>query len=344
MGSDARQQPAIPEPQPIAAAQRTPSWPRVIATTAWLYTRRRLSAGTVLRVLPAVVVAVVAVAAAVVVIHHDLALRHASQSAVGQTASESAPGTSAADVAAAAKYRAAAASWVVTQVTPGTVVACDPLMCQALLHSSYPAGNIDQLGTGASDPLGAGVVISTAAVRSQLGARLTTVYAPAVLASFGTGPIQVAVLATAPDGAPAYQAAEVADLMARQQAGQQLVHNPNVRVDDAAAAQLSGGQVDARLLTTLATLAHQVPVDIISFSDSGPGASRDTPLRSMTISGSTALPGGGNYSQAVLAFLHAQQPPYPTTATATDNGGGMVLQISVTAPSPLGLLAGPAPG
>lgn len=61
------------------------------------------------------------------------------------------------------------------------------LMCLALLRDSLP-------------------------VRSEFGPRLASVYAPIVLASFGSGPNMVAVLATAPDGAAAYRSAAGGDL------------------------------------------------------------------------------------------------------------------------------------
>ena len=217
-------------------------------------------------------------------------------------------------------------------------------MCQALLRDDFPAGDLEQLGTGTADPLGAGVVVSTTAVRSEFGARLVSVYAPAVLASFGSGEEMVAVLATAPDGAAAYLAAASADLVARQRAGAQLVHNANVHAPAAEQAELVGGQVDSRLLITLAALAHTLPVYIRGFGDAGPNGGADVPLRSMTIGGAVPLGAGGSYADAVLAFLKAQLPPFPTTATVAGTGAAAVLQITVTAPSQLGLLSAQPPG
>ena len=63
------------------------------------------------------------------------------------------------------------------------------------------------------------MVLATAAVRGMFGSRLADVYAPDVLASFGTGQARVDVRIVAPDGALAYRASLTADVAARQAAG-----------------------------------------------------------------------------------------------------------------------------
>lgn len=338
-----------------SSAAKPPPWLAVIATTLRLFVRRRvLRAGdrpagsqsasrgalaAALPVLPVLVVAAVAATAVVILTRHPAASRvpQAGQHQVSPERAGPAP------VRVAAQNRKLAAAWITAQVSPGVVVACDPLMCQSLVGDGFPAGDLEQLGTGAADPLGAGVVVSTATVRSALGAGLVSVYAPAVLASFGSGPEMVSVLATAPDGAAAYQSAARADLLARQQAGAQLLHNPNVHAPPAAQAELADGEVDSRLLVTIAALTHLVPVYVREFGGAGPGAGADAPLRSLTISGAVRLARGGSYPETVLAFLQAQRPPYPTSATVAGSGSATVLQIAVTAPSPLGLLSAQPP-
>jgi len=373
VAGDAQEQPPSRDGRAAAGQPDPPPWLAVIVTTLRLFVQRRVlriadrpaggrTAGrwaltVLLPVVPVLVVAAVAVTAVIILTRHpaatnpaaggrpDAASRHPAASqhpAGGHQLAAPAP-ASAAVLRAAAENRTLAAAWITAQVSPGVVVACDPLMCQALLSDDFPAGDMEQLGTGAADPLGAGVVVSTATVRSEFGPRLVSVYAPAVLASFGSGPETVAVLATAPDGAAAYMAAASADQLARQQAGAQLLHNANIRVPAAAQAELADGQVDSRLLITLAALAHILPVDVLGFGDAGPGASAELPLRSMTISGAEPLAHGGSYPDAVLAFLRAQQPPFPTTATVAGTGAATVLQITVTAPSPLGLLSAQPP-
>jgi hypothetical protein len=223
-------------------------------------------------------------------------------------------------------------------------VACDPLMCAALRRDGLPAGGLEVLGTGAGDPLGSGVVVSTTVVRSELGTRLVSVYAPTVLASFGTGPNAVAVRVTAPDGAAAYLSSANADRLARAQGGEQLLRNGNVHLLPAGAADVAAGRVDSRLLMTIAALAHSVPVYVRQFSGVGPGASAGTPMRSMTISGAVVLPHQSSYTSVVLTFLRAQRAPFLATASIAGRGAATVLQIGFTAPSPLGLLTAQVAG
>ena len=102
----------------------------------------------------------------------------------------------------AAAIRGRAATWVAAQVSRDAIVACGPAMCPVLLAHGVPPGNLAELGPGAPDPLGCDVVLATGVLRSQFGSRLASVYAPGVLASFGTGPSRIEVRAVALDGAP----------------------------------------------------------------------------------------------------------------------------------------------
>ena len=116
-----------------------------------------------------------------------------------------------------------------------------------------------------SAPLGSDLIVSTAAVRSQFGARLASVYAPAVLASFGTGSAQTAIRVVAPDGTAAYLRGLRADVAARASAGRQLLQNPRLHPSAAARRALAAGQVDSRLLTAFAALATMHRVDVVDF-------------------------------------------------------------------------------
>ena len=245
----------------------------------------------------------------------------------------------------AATARGQAASWVASQVAANAIVACDPAMCSALQGKGIPASRLLVLASGNADPLGSDVVMATAAVRSQFGSRLASVYAPLVLSSFGQGSARIVIRAVAPDGAAAYLAALRADMLARAAAGQQLLRNPRLRASATARRQLAAGDVDARLLTTLATLAALHPIDVADFGGSGVNASAGVPLRSADISGATGA--AGTRSPASLgslkAFLLAQRAPYlPAEMKVVRLATGQaVLRVEYTAPSPLGLL-GPA--
>jgi hypothetical protein len=238
----------------------------------------------------------------------------------------------------ASAIRSRAAAWVARQVSPDAIVACDPDMCSALLAQRIAPGNLLELRSGAPDPLGADVLVATAAVRSQFGRRLASVYAPAVLASFGSGRLRIAVHAVAPDGAAAYWAGLASDLRARREAGLELLGNPHVRVSAAARTELQAGQVDSRLLTTLAALAARESVQVTAFGDSGPGASAGVPLRSAVIT----VPGSADPAAVadLLTFVRAQRPPYLPARSVIEPGaaGASVLSIQFAAPSPLGLL------
>jgi hypothetical protein len=236
-------------------------------------------------------------------------------------------------LAAAASSRRLAATWVASQVAHSVIVACDPLMCTALQQRGFPAANLETIGSSSSDPLGSGVVISTLAVRSAIGTRLTSVYAPVAIASFGRGPSLVQVLVTAPDGTAAYMSAEHADMTARVTAGRELLGNKNLHLSTAAAAQLAAGKVDSRLLMTLAALTSRQLVDVTGFGDAGPGAATGVPLRAMSIRST-----GSSYLHSTLAFLRAQRSPLLAIATVSQRGGSTTLNVTFTAPSPTGLL------
>ena len=192
------------------------------------------------------------------------------QTSQSPSAAVPAPGSSAA-LAAAAMTREQAAAWVAAQVDHGTIVSCDPLTCSALQQYRFPTANLYPITASSADPLGSGIVMSTAAVRNQLGGRrLNTVYAPLVLASFGTGTDQVQVRAIEVGGAPDYLAAVAADVTARTQAGNELTGNKAITEPATASAEMSSGHVDSRLLMTLAALTHKFDIRIVSFSDAGP--------------------------------------------------------------------------
>jgi hypothetical protein len=171
-------------------------------------------------------------------------------------------------------------------------------------------------------------------VRSLFGSRLSAVYAPDVLASFGSGSTRIDVRVVAPEGAAAYASAVVADRRARQAAGEQLIGDLRIGLSGAARSQLAAGAVDARLLMTLAMLGGSESMRIEGFSDDGPGASAGMPLRQVTLTASTAS------ARTILAYYRAQRAPYlPDRAVlAAAPAGQAVLTVQFAAPCPLGLL------
>jgi hypothetical protein len=269
----------------------------------------------------------------------------------------------AAAVSATAAIRRQAATWVARQVSRSAIVACDPAMCAALRAQGIAAGNLLTLGAAAGDPLGSDVVVASSAVRSDFGPRLTSIYAPDALASFGTGSSRIDILVTAPDGTAAYRRALTADVAARRQAGGQLLRNRAITVGATARNQLAAGAVDSRLLITLAALAGLHPVRVLSFGRNPAGASSGMPLRSAEVTGRartspgqlTGVPGplaappapaaSPGDLRTVVAFLRAQRAPYLAAAVRTIRlaDGQAAVDITYASPSPLGLLSNGAP-
>jgi hypothetical protein len=258
----------------------------------------------------------------------------------GQHRATGSQGSGASGVLSVAVARQQAAQWVARQVNGDAIVACDPAMCGVLQAAGVSAGRLLMLRPGQADPLGSDIVVATAAVRSQFGSRLTSVYAPVSIAGFGTGAARIEIRVEAPDGAAAYLAGLTADAAARRAAGAQILHNTAIELSPAARRLLIAGQVDSRLLQMLVTLSHTYPVDVISFGGSpASGVSEDVPLRSAEITGAAA--GGHRPASipALRAFLNAQRTPYhPSWMTNVRVASRTVLRVEYPAPSPLGLL------
>lgn len=282
-----------------------------------------------------VVVLAIAVVTAMVVSHGSVSgpgVPAAQRTGASRSTSSQRPATESATL-----VRAAAAEWMARQLSASAVVACDPQMCSALQAAGLQASR-RLLRPAAADPLGATIVVATRAVRDQFGPRLASVYAPEVIASFGSGPDRIEVRYVAPGGARSFAASQAADRGARVAAGQQLLRNQRIHASKAARAALATGSVDPRLLVTLAALAAQPvvaqqQVSVVAFGGSSPGAA-GIPLRDAEI-------GSGSQAgvQAMLSFLLAQQPPYqPAQARLVRQPDGQyTVNVQFDAPSPLGL-------
>jgi hypothetical protein len=311
-----------------------PSWPTVIATTVRLWverheTARRWTVRT-RRVSLAVVAGVIVVVATTAILHRS----PAPAAAPSRGLAADAPAGSA--LSSSTTVRGQAAAWVARQVASDAIVACDPAMCAALQVAGLTAARLDVLRTSAGDPLGSDVVVATAAVRSQFGGRLGSVYAPLIIASFGTGAGRIDIRAIAPDGAASYEAALAADMHARATWGSELARNPRISLSATAKAALDAGKVDPRLLLALDAMAGQQPLRIVAFGDPSPGASAAIPYRSAEIAATGA--GSGARLRSLLSFIDGQRPPYLPAQAGIH--GTSVLSVEYSAPSPLGLLGG----
>jgi hypothetical protein len=229
-----------------------------------------------------------------------------------------------------AANQAQTAAWIAQQVSPGTVVTCDPTMCNQLREQGFPPAQLTVLPSAPAGSLPSGLVVATATVRDQLGTRLTR-SAPLVLARFGSGPAAVDVREVAAGGAQL--ASEHADLVS---AGQQLVRDRNIQAAPAARPALLAGRVDLRLLANLSVLAARIPIRLVAFDDLSPGADAAVPLRGAEIEAVSPAA-----SPVILSFLRAQQGAYApsVTTSARDTSGPAVITVWFQAPGLIG--AGP---
>jgi len=234
-----------------------------------------------------------------------------------------------------------AAAWVAQQVSRSAIVACDPEMCVALEARGMPAANLLVIQASTTSLLDAQVVVATSTVRGQFGGRLDTVYAPSVMAIFGSGPGRVDVQVIASHGAAAYLTALRQDVATRQAAGAQLLANKRIAVTAQARPQLQAGEVDSRLLILLPALAAVHPIQILAFGDPGPGASPGVPWCSADLSGSGRAAGmaDASYVSWLTAFVRAQLLPFAGSITTLMQDDQLVVRIGYSRPSPLGLLS-----
>ena len=333
---DRRTQPDRPE-EPACAVRSgwasgrrpaaEPSWGRVLATTIKLWLLRQVTVRRWRTVAAVAAVAVVTVAVlAVSGVFAGTAGTAARARAAGTPSRAKAlPSRTAAQPSPA---QAAAATWIAGQLSSDAIIACDPAMCAALQAQGVAASRLMPLTAGAPDPRGAAVVVTSAPAATQL----TEAYAPAVIASFGSGRTRIDVRAAEPGGAAGYETAQRADLAARMSAGSQLLRNNRIRFTTQDAAQLRAGEVDTRLLATLAALSSQYSFSVAAFGDASPGVA--VLYREVTI-----ISDGQNLAPA-LALVQAQVPPYlPAYADIVHLAAEpSVLSIEFSAPSPLGLL------
>ena len=320
---------------------RDPSWATVAATTWRLWWQRHRHQGSGGRRPAArhqrgflVLSALAAMALGALV---TLALSGQGSQQAGKTASSQPQPTSPAQntpaaLQVAAANRSQAAAWIAQQILPSVLIGCDPLMCQALQAAGVSASRLSVVQPSAPDPLGVEVIVATPALRSQFGPRLATVYAPLVLASFGSGAQRIDVRYLAPGGTAAFEASLASAKGARIEAGQQLLGNKHVQASAQARGALLAGNVDPRLLITLGLLAHEMPVRLVLFNDPSPGSSSAVPLRGAEIGASTSAG-----LSAMLAFLAQQTTYQPSQYHEARIASGQVVTMQYDAPGPMGL-------
>jgi len=250
------------------------------------------------------------------------------------------PGTANASTPVAVSDRAAA--WVATQVSRADLISCDQAMCRALQAHRVPADDLVVLKPGGAGPLRSAVVVVTAAARKLVGGRRLATDVPAAIASFGSGPGRIVIGVVFPRGPAAYAAALRTEIADRKTAGSSLLLAGPVTASAVARQELQGGQVDSRLLLTLAQLVSQWPVTIMAFGDRAPGASSGIPFRSadLVVTDSKAGPGPAGGVRVMSDFVHQLGAYYVGSRIGTVQlaSGQEVVRIEFKAPGGFGLL------
>jgi hypothetical protein len=179
-------------------------------------------------------------------------------------------------------------------------------------------------------------------VRKMVGSRRLAADAPATIASFGSGAGRIAIRLIFPRGAAAYATALRKEIADRKTAGTSLLLLGPVTATVAARQQLQGGQVDSRLLLTLAELASQWPVTIMAFGDRAPGASPGIPFRSadLVVTDSKAGPAPAGQVRLISDFVHQLGDYFASARIGTVQlaDGQDVVRIEFPVPGRFGLL------
>jgi hypothetical protein len=243
------------------------------------------------------------------------------------------------ELAAEAAARTGAITWILQQVSRAAVVSCDPQVCTDLVSRGFPSANLLTLGPASTDPLGSALVVATAVIRAQFVGRLASVYAPAIIASFGSGNARIDIRLVFPGGTARYRAYEQEALSARKAADAQLLANSQIPVSATARAQLLSGDIDPRLPLLIAAMAASHPVRIVAFVNQSPGGGSASLLRSVDLA---AVDRAAHLTRAaylgwIQEFLDAQRAQYRPAwvQQVTLRTGQAVLRIGYAAPSPL---------
>jgi hypothetical protein len=244
-------------------------------------------------------------------------------------------------VAIESTVRTEAINWILHQVSPDEIVVCDAQVCNDLAKAGFNFSNLIPLGLESNDPLGGALVVATATVRSQFGARLS-VYAPALIASFGSGNARIDIRWDYPDGGAAYKSALPAMASQRITFDAPLLTNSQLTFSAAARKQVLGGQIDPYLPPLLVLMAAQHPLYIADFASESPGGDTSSLMRWVDLATTAQAAQVAHltrtaYIDWMLAYLGQQRAEYVPDwwHQVTLHPGDTVLRIGFGAPSQL---------
>lgn len=319
---------ARPAPRHKAAPRRrTGAGPA--ALTARLGTPRR------------VVVALLALLLVVVAVTASVRAATSSPSADGGPADG--PTSAAGDPVSAVRE---ARQWVEDNVSTGERVLVDDVVHAELVAGGFPAARLVRVGADEPVTVPAAVadgpatdhdyVLLTEALQASLPDDASAEVAVArgtEVAAFGSGAAAIQVLQVQARSAGAVQQAVARDDAARIAAGPTLAANPGLRLTPAAEAALTGGEVDARLMILLASLAGGHVLSVTDFPVV-PGEDGVVPARTVSIDGVDDQPVGGTATTDLQAELDNQVGSFRAGKVTLD-GGALVVQFPPTAPTDL---------
>ena len=194
------------------------------------------------------------------------------------------------------------------------------------------------IGPQSTDPLNSVLLVVTPAIQAQFGTRLASVYAPVVIASFGSGKTRIDIRLVFPGGTFRYRAVQQKYLRARKAAEALLLTNRRITFSATARAQLRSGGIDPRLLVLLAGMVAYHPVQIVDFGGRPPGGGPASLLRWVdlaTVDKEAHFPRAA-YLRWMHSFANAQWTQYrPAYCHQVMLPGGPAMRIGYDVPSPL---------
>lgn len=236
------------------------------------------------------------------------------------------------------EVRTEATRWVVQNVGPGQVVACDAAICGSLVSLNFPAASTVWIKDGLPDLQSADVAVVTETLRSRLGADLTEVTAAEPLAVFGSGAQQLTVQAVAHAGRASYSRSTADDRADRRAAGRALLANSRITFSAPSRDLLRQGLVDMRVCALLATLSSGHTLVVDSFGPAAPGAGPNVPHSTLDLSTVDKVPVVSHTAQAtalrvLVAAQHAPYRPLSTTTRTARPGSPAALSLRYSQPA-----------
>jgi len=224
---------------------------------------------------------------------------------------------------ASAGARDQAAAWVTREIGRNARIACEPVMCDALLAHGAPSGRLRATAPEGDLPA-ADIMVLTAALRGYRS-RLD----PLRLAAFGRAYARVEVYALAG------RLGSTGDPATRRERGEKLLFSARTRIAAPARAPLNGGRVAARLLSALNHATATYRLGIGAFGPPAPGADPRLPIRSAdvtTVDGTRVSPGSAATRTLLGVLRHGPDAANLDLSFRTDGSGRTVLHVLTRVP------------